>query len=245
NPAAEVLFDCDASAVTGKPFWIPIGGEGSREVSLPSSQGGNAVGDMRVVRSNWDGEGVMLATIRDVTETVRLRERLEVEAVSDALTGLFNRRGFFKIAPGRLSLAERMDLAVVCFFADLDNFKQVNDLLGHEEGDQVLREAAEVLKKTFRESDLLARIGGDEFAVLMVQDRGEKWDGESACAQVKARLERNLELCHGRSSRPYRLAMSVGFAVAQKVQGISLDALVAEADGKMYENKAAKRSCSG
>ena len=245
NPATEVLFDCDASAVTGKPFWIPIGGEGSREVSLPSSQGGNAVGDMRVVQSNWDGEGVMLATIRDVTETVRLRERLEVEAVSDALTGLFNRRGFFKIAPGCLSLAERMDLAVVCFFADLDNFKQVNDLLGHEEGDQVLREAAEVLKKTFRESDLLARIGGDEFAVLMVQDRGEKWDGESACAQVKARLERNLELCHGRSSRPYRLAMSVGFAVAQKVQGISLDALVAEADGKMYENKAAKRSCSG
>ncbi len=245
NPAAEVLFDCDASAVTGKPFWLPLEGEGSREVSLPSSQGEKLVGDMRVVRSNWDGEGVLLATIRDITETVRLRERLEVEAVSDALTGLFNRRGFFKIAPGRLSLAERMNLAVVCLFADLDNFKQVNDLLGHEEGDQVLREAAEVLKKTFRECDLLARIGGDEFAVLMMQDRGDGWDGEQAVKSVRDRLDRNLELHHGQSTRPYRLALSMGFAVAPAASGVSLDALIAEADKKMYDEKAAKKKGLG
>lgn len=245
NPAAEVLFDRAAEAMTGKPVFFPLEGEGTREITFPSSQGQDWVGDMRVVRSNWDGDMVLLATIRDITETVRLRERLESEAVSDALTGLFNRRGFFKIVPGRLRLAERMGFSVACLFADLDGFKQVNDVLGHDEGDQVLREAAEVLRKTFRDCDILARIGGDEFAVLMVQEHGEGADVEAVVRAVKERLARNLELWNERTNRSYRLAMSVGVAVARTAEGLSLDALLSEADQKMYAEKLAKRKTCG
>jgi len=245
NPGAEVLFDCAADTMTGKPFLFPLEGEEFREISIDRSHSEPLVGDMRVVRSNWDGEMVRLATIRDITETVRLRERLESEAVSDALTGLYNRRGFFKIVPGRLRLAERMGLSVVCFFADLDNFKQVNDLLGHDEGDQVLREAAEVLRNTFRDSDILARLGGDEFAVIMVQEHAEGEDPTISETSVRERLARNLDRCNEQSTRSYRLAMSVGIAAGRAASGLSLDALVAEADKKMYAEKAAKKKICG
>ena len=241
NPGAEVLFDCAADTMTGKPFVFPLEGEASREVIIDRPHGEALVGDMRVVRSNWDGEMVRLATIRDITETVRLRERLESEAVSDALTGLYNRRGFFKIVPARLRLAERMGLSVACFFADLDNFKQVNDLLGHDEGDQVLREAAEVLRNTFRDSDILARLGGDEFAVIMVQEHAEGEDPTVSETSVRDRLARNLDLWNAQSTRSYRLAMSVGIAAVHATSEISLDTLVAEADKKMYAEKAAKK----
>ena len=129
-----------------------------------------------MVHSTWDRELVRLVTLRDITETALMRERLKEEAQTDYLTGLLNRRGFVVHAQERVLLADRLDKSLVCLFLDLDGFKRVNDTLGHDEGDAVLRDAAQALRETFRASDLLGRIGGDEFAVLLMVDHPDHLD---------------------------------------------------------------------
>lgn len=235
NPAAEVLFGRDASSLMHRPFVFSVDEEGAREVTILRPDGLRLVGDMRVVNSHWDGNPVRLATLRDITETVQLRERLKTEAITDPLTGLLNRRGFMSFGENCLQLADRMGCRVSCLFADLDGFKAVNDTLGHDEGDRVLQEAAEVLRENFRVADIIGRVGGDEFAVLMVQDA----PGEDACPGE--RLRRILSERGGVVGRSYRLSMSLGIHVREPRQALALGELLALADQKMYGEKNAKR----
>ncbi len=234
NPAAELLLHKDSSELVGKPFLFPLEGEGGhREVVIDLPNGERVVGDMRTATSNWDGELVRFATIREVTEMVRLRELLEKEAVTDALTGLYNRRGFLSFTEKALQLAARMGFRATFLFADLDGFKNVNDTLGHEEGDEVLRETAALLRDTFRASDITGRIGGDEFAVLMLHD-GHDDPGDPA-----GRLEEAVRRANGQRTREYRLSMSMGLSEWNPERPVSLGELMADADRRMYENKMA------
>ncbi|WP_367339948.1 diguanylate cyclase [Aminivibrio sp.] len=234
NPAAELLLHKDSAELVGKPFLFPLEGEGGhREVVIDLPNGERVVGDMRTATSNWDGELVRFATIRDVTEMVRLRELLEKEAVTDALTGLYNRRGFLSFTEKALQLAARMGFRATFLFADLDGFKNVNDTLGHEEGDEVLRETAALLRDTFRASDITGRIGGDEFAVLMLHD-GHDEPGDPA-----GRLEEAVRRANGQRTREYRLSMSMGLSEWNPERPVSLGELMADADRRMYENKMA------
>ncbi len=95
-------------------------------------------------------------------------KEIQALAISDPLTGLYNRRGFIALAEQQLKLADRTRRGALLFFADLDGMKWINDTLGHEEGDRALVDIASILKETFRLSDIIARIGGDEFAVLVI-----------------------------------------------------------------------------
>lgn len=236
NPAAELLFDVRAEELTGTPFLFPLEEEGKREINITSPNGDILVGDMRVVNSSWDGEVVRLVTIRDITEMVLLRERLKEEAITDPLTGLYNRRGFLMLGEERLALADRLGFSVVCLFADLDGFKAVNDTFGHEEGDRVLRETADVLRRTFRAADVLGRIGGDEFAVLLVQD------GPEGIGAVMARLRHTLEQANARNENPsVRLSLSLGVSMRLPETPCTLSELMDEADQSMYKEKIAKR----
>ncbi|WP_034264329.1 diguanylate cyclase [Aminiphilus circumscriptus] len=236
NPAAELLFDVRAEELTGTPFLFPLEEEGKREINITSPNGDILVGDMRVVNSSWDGEVVRLVTIRDITEMVLLRERLKEEAITDPLTGLYNRRGFLMLGEERLALADRLGFSVVCLFADLDGFKAVNDTFGHEEGDRVLRETADVLRRTFRAADVLGRIGGDEFAVLLVQD------GPEGIGAVMARLRHTLEQANVRNENPsVRLSLSLGVSMRLPETPCTLSELMDEADQSMYKEKIAKR----
>ena len=88
---------------------------------------------------------------------------LQQLSYNDELTGLLNRRGFLSMAQQQLKIAQREDWQLVLLFADLDSLKNINDNFGHTEGDRALKNVAAVLKKTFRTSDLLARLGGDEW----------------------------------------------------------------------------------
>lgn len=236
NPAAELLFDVRAEELTGTPFLFPLEEEGKREINITSPNGDILVGDMRVVNSSWDGEVVRLVTIRDITEMVLLRERLKEEAITDPLTGLYNRRGFLALGEERLALADRLGFSVVCLFADLDGFKAVNDTFGHEEGDRVLRETADVLRRTFRAADVLGRIGGDEFAVLLVQD------GPEGIGTVVERLRHTLERTNARNENPsVRLALSLGVSMRLPEAPCTLAELMDEADQSMYEEKMTKK----
>jgi diguanylate cyclase (GGDEF)-like protein len=109
-------------------------------------------------------------------------------ALSDDLTGLYNRRGFLILGLQNLKLASRTGYSLLLFFVDIDQFKRINDSLGHLEGDAFLVCCAEVLKSTFRDSDLIARIGGDEF-VILAQERAE-----NSSEAIFHRLESALQL---------------------------------------------------
>jgi diguanylate cyclase (GGDEF)-like protein len=179
-----------------------------------------------------------LWTFQDVTE--RERQRLELEQVADGrqralltdeLTGLNSRRGFFQLAATHLKLHRRKQTAVL-FFVDVNDLKEINDRYGHGTGDDAIREVANCLRTTFRTTDLLARLSGDEFAVLAMMPREQ-------IGQIAGQLNSRLEQFNSTAARPYRLAVSVGGAEYR--EGEPLDALLARADDAMYREKRVRR----
>lgn len=190
------------------------------------------------------------AASRDVDERVRrdhardarvsslVEEAAELREAShtDALTGLLNRRGLFERAAAVLESERAAGHTTAVVFADVDGLKEVNDRLGHDAGDQLIRAAAEVLRAVARDGDLVARLGGDE---LVVVARG--CDAAGATALV-ARLRDALE--KGAADRPFALSLSLGHALALPSEPRALDDLVAEADARMYENKRGRRAPS-
>lgn len=122
----------------------------------------------RVVEWTEDGKPLrMLGTHRDITANMRLREELESLATTDALTGLSNRRQFEDLAHRELSRGERAEEKLSLLTMDIDRFKAINDTYGHDAGDEVLKSMARICKPHLREMDIFARIGGEEFALLM------------------------------------------------------------------------------
>ncbi len=120
---------------------------------------------------------------------------------------------------------------VLFVVADLDGMKQINDTFGHEAGDQALIETASVLKKTFRDADIIGRIGGDEFAVCIMED-----DTSTADA-ITARLEENIRIANDTTTSPYKLSISEGIARFDFASETSFEQMLAQADGLMYEKK--------
>ena len=120
-----------------------------------------------LVSIHYEGRRAALGTIIDITELKQSEELFKSLSVIDDLTGLYNRRGFLTLASKQLKLSYRMKQDVTLIFADVDRLKWINDNLGHLEGDSALIGAAGVLRETFRETDIVARMGGDEFAVFM------------------------------------------------------------------------------
>jgi diguanylate cyclase (GGDEF)-like protein/PAS domain S-box-containing protein len=173
----------------------------------------------------------VVAVYTDITERVRMEETLRALALVDDLTGLYNRRGFFTLAEQQLKAAERAQRKMVLLFADFDRLKQINDAFGHAEGDRALIESANVLKETFRESDIIARIGGDEFVVLATETGG------SPTEVLAARLQENLEARNLRRDRDYTLSLSLGLARYDPERPCSIDDLLIQADKAMYERK--------
>src|SRR6267143_4698500 len=109
---------------------------------------------------------LVVRAIECAVEQSRLDKELRSMALTDELTGLHNRRGFLSLATQQLRLALRNGHGLLLFFVDVDNLKETNDSYGHQEGDSVLVRFADALRETFRDSDVLARLAGDEFAVL-------------------------------------------------------------------------------
>jgi len=184
--------------------------------------------------SPWFEEGRFagtLAVLTDITMRKQMEETLRALALVDDLTGLYNRRGFFTLGQQQLKTADRAKMRMALLFADFDGLKQINDALGHSEGDRALSETADVLRETFRESDIIARIGGDEFVVLAIETNG-------APAEIIAtRLQENLEAINAREGRRYKLSLSMGIAHYDPARPCSIDDLLAQADRAMYEQK--------
>jgi diguanylate cyclase (GGDEF)-like protein/PAS domain S-box-containing protein len=179
--------------------------------------------------------GEIVAVYDDVTDRKRLEEEILTLSITDQLTGLHNRRGFLSLAGQQLKLSDRNKRGVMLFFADLDGLKWINDTLGHEEGDKALMEAAIVFKETFRTSDIIARLGGDEYAALAVDIT------ETKSEIFTARLQNLVDRKNRQDERRYRLSISVGCSFYDPEHPCSIDELMASADKLMYEEKQNKK----
>jgi diguanylate cyclase (GGDEF)-like protein/PAS domain S-box-containing protein len=173
--------------------------------------------------------------IRDITERKRMEEKLRSMSLTDELTGLYNRRGFITLSEQQMKAAERTKKAMLLFFADLDKMKQINDTLGHQEGDNALIEIATILKEVFRESDIIGRMGGDEFAILAIDTTDETRE------VLIMRLHNILDDYNRPEGRNYQLSLSIGIAHYDPETPSTLDELMAQADTLMYEEKRNKQ----
>jgi diguanylate cyclase (GGDEF)-like protein/PAS domain S-box-containing protein len=176
-------------------------------------------------------------SIIDVTERKRGEEHLLALCMTDELTGLYNRRGFFVLAEQQIKLANRSGQRMVLLSADLDDFKRINDRFGHAEGDSVLMETASLLRGTVRESDVVSRLGGDEFVILQSAD--------AQAESLVSRLRKNLAIFNSERHRPYEISLSIGVSHYDPSSPSSLVRILADADKAMYEEKMNKRTPSG
>ena len=168
------------------------------------------------------------------TERKEMEEGLRKLSLTDELTNLNNRRGFMTLAKQQFKMANRLNRELLLISADLDDLKVINDTFGHQEGDHALIDVAVILKDTFRSSDIIARIGGDEFAALQMKNP------ENNITATSDRLQEAIARHNGGSDRPYTLSISVGTEIYDPQEPKPLEQLMAEADKKMYAQKKTK-----
>jgi diguanylate cyclase (GGDEF)-like protein len=182
-----------------------------------------------------------LARARDMLRSDLARAQRDNEALShlamrDELTQLLNRRGFFQLAEAMLSTARLTNKPVTLIFADLDGLKQINDTHGHEEGDVAIKESARILGDTFRQDDVVSRIGGDEFVVLT---RIQNLHG---LPEIERRLTKAFDEYNQTSGKPYSVGCSLGGYVISLDSRENLDDVLAQADRLLYAAKRRKRA---
>ena len=181
-----------------------------------------------------DGGHYALAIIRDVTERRRLEERLVYLAYHDGLTGLANRTAFLERLEGAIARADREGSRVAVLYLDIDRFKEVNDSLGHDAGDELLKAMTERLQRSVRfGARSVARLGGDEFCA-MLEGLADAEEAENVASRVAEQLAGSYSVGgHGVSG----VAASVGVAVRRPGAGTSAGQLLREADLAMYQTK--------
>ena len=171
----------------------------------------------------------------DITEYKKIEATLRDLTFIDELTGLYNRRGFLTLARQHINISNRTQKEILLLFADLDGMKKINDTLGHHQGDMALIDTANILRKTFRESDIIARIGGDEFVVLAMGK------GENDATVLQERLYKNLQIHNTHEDRPYNLSISLGVTTYQSPSAYTVNVLMSHADKLMYEHKKTRK----
>jgi diguanylate cyclase (GGDEF)-like protein len=166
-------------------------------------------------------------------EELRQRDQavseMRVLSLTDVLTGLYNRRGFFLQAEQSYRLARRQRAKSAVIFADIDGLKRINDALGHEAGDAMIRDAALVFRQSFRHADVVARLGGDEFVAYTLDD--EQPD------VILTRIAANLRAFNLMQERPYRVSISAGVVLVDSSASQTLSHYVLLADAQMYAQK--------
>jgi len=170
----------------------------------------------------------------NITERKKLEEELKKLASFDNLTGSCNRGYGLALLDRQLKLAKRNKTKILLAYLDVDNFKDINDSFGHEEGDKVLKEVVKLFKSTLREIDIICRMGGDEFLLIFPES------SEEDSPLIRKRIRKNLVKLNRELKRPYKISFSMGFSCYNPDNPQSMDELIRIADKKMYEEKSSK-----
>ena len=186
----------------------------------------------------WDNEDRLLLTaagnlVRFVLEHEAIQREMARQARTDPVTGLLNRRAFLEEIARCAERLDREELPGTLMFVDLDNFKSVNDSLGHEMGDQVLIHTATLLRNVVRPTDLVARLGGDEFAVWM--NGADHMTAAERAEQLRTQVPHEMSELAGTST--LRLGVSIGIATRSFGSQEQIDSVLRRADMAMYEVK--------
>jgi diguanylate cyclase (GGDEF)-like protein len=214
--------------------WRPANGSSTTR-TVEARKDGTRVDVALTVSSVRDKHGEVVGTstiVRDVSAVVRYREQLRYLADHDGLTGLLNRRGFEQDLAEQLSRARRYGERAAVMLVDIDHFKQVNDALGHRAGDSALEAVARAFRHRLRKTDVIARLGGDELAVLLPHADDEV--AKTVAEELRSTIS-ELRL-HLGGDREVHLSVSVGAALLDRDSGAQEDVLAA-ADQTMYQAK--------
>jgi len=225
----ELLNEATSNNADG-PF-IFLTGQGNREVDLAAMKAGASDYLIKSEITIYSLE----RSIRYTIEKHKLLEKISTMSLIDELTGLYNRKGFISLAEQQCKFTKRFKYELSLLFADLDNMKWINDTLGHKEGDKALIAIADILKDCFRESDIIARFGGDEFVVLIVES------SKKASNILEQRLQEKIIAYNQHGTLSYNLSLSTGLAHNNPGQYCSIDELLKIADQLMYEQKKSKK----
>jgi diguanylate cyclase (GGDEF)-like protein len=212
------------------PPVIVLTGVEDETVGVSAVQGG---AQDYLVKGRVDGN-LMARSIRFAIERQRMVKELKLLSVSDDLTGLYNRRGFLTFGGELLKLGRRISTQVFLIFADLDKIKWINETLGQAEGDKALKEIASILRRAYRETDTIARIGGDEFIVMGILASGIPVE------VLAQRLQRQLDEYNQKRPDAHPLALNISAASYPIGAFMNIDDLLQKADEMMYEQKRAK-----
>ncbi len=174
-----------------------------------------------------------------VSELEKANEHLRNVSLTDGLTGLNNRRGFMILATGLLKFARRAGYPLCLLYIDLDSLKYINNTFGHTAGDMAITHFARILTETFRDSDVIGRMGGDEFVILLIDAT------ESDIAGMQALLQSNVDTHNLQSGRDHALSFSLG-VIRININSIeTMEALLSQADTEMYKHKRARKDKTG
>jgi len=224
-----------------KQLWTTIksGGEWRGEFHNKKKTG-ELYWEYAAISSIKDSRGVIthfVAIKEDITERKRFEAHLNYLANNDPLTNLFNRRRFREELEDWVAQMERHESNGALLFIDLDNFKYINDTLGHQKGDEILINFAYLLRARVRETDIIARLGGDEFAIILPYTDADQ--AQSIAMQILELARGNILVNDG---RPHSVTASVGIALFPE-HGGDVEKLLAYADLAMYQAKEKGRNC--
>ena len=162
-------------------------------------------------------------------ERNKMINRLYEDSIEDELTKLYNRRGFLALAKDAIRLMEEPNYHIM--FIDMDKMKDINDQHGHDIGDSALKEAAKILRSSFREGDIISRYGGDEFIVFISDVK------KYIIEKIKNRIQSNINSFNKKNEHRYTLGLTLGHAQCDSSKKEPLQQIINNADQDMYDNK--------
>jgi diguanylate cyclase (GGDEF)-like protein len=183
-----------------------------------------------LVKGTLNTENLLRAILCSI-ERCRYMENIRRISYRDEMTNLLNRKGFLEVSTRQLRLARREKKKATVLFVDLENMNRINEEFGYDKGDQALQDTADILRKTFRDMDVIGRIATDEFAVLALET------GPGNPGSLVTRIEDGVSTYCQAHERPYRLSLSVGFAIYDAATNLAIETLLTRADGRQVGPK--------